>query len=251
MAKYVVGNLKKLTNIFTSIRQEMEANPEKTINLSWEFSYRSKTLAQLGYFFGGICEAIQKHFKEIYGEEYSKDIIKELLYAECGEKEEIITPNGTTLELTKRISRMNVEEMCLFIEKVLDFCEEYEIKLQPELRFLWIYNLNPKHIEEVEQTKYRDKDVSYLNYVRQQPCIICGEYHSEAHHLKDRELAGLGDKTPDYMAISLCAGCHRNLNGNDSHITTDKVIKYAGFLFKKLTPKQFCKLCYDRFINHR
>lgn len=249
MAKYVVANVKKLINIFTEIKQELEKHQDRTINLSWEFSFREKTLAQLGFFFSGIVGAIQKHFKEIYGEEYSKEIIKELLYVECSSKEELISPNGKTIEIMKRISMMSVQEMSEFIEKVIAFCEQYEIILQPELRFLWVNNLNPEYVAEVEQTKFRDKDESYLRYVRQQPCIVCGAYHSEAHHLKYRELAGLGAKTPDYMAVSLCSECHRNYMGSDSHITTEKVIRLAPYLFRKLSAKQFCKLCYERYLK--
>lgn len=251
MAKYVVANLKKLINIFSEIKTELEKNPEKTINLSWEFSFRPKTLAQLGFFFAGIVGAIQVHFKEIYGEEYSKEIIKELLYVECSNKEELISPNGKTITITKRISMMSVQEMSEFIEKVLIFCEQYEIPLQPELRFLWVNNLNPEYVDEVEHTKFREKDESYLRYVRSQPCIVCGAYHSEAHHLKDRELAGLGEKTPDYMAVSLCSECHRNYLGSDSHITTEKIKRLAPFLFRKLSTKQFCKMCYERYLKWR
>lgn len=251
MASYVVANLAKLTNIFTEIKEEMQKHPEKPINLKWEHTFREKTLAQLGFMFGGLVSAIQKHFNEIYGEEYSKDIIKELLYEECSSKEEIICPNGKTITITKRISRMSVEEMSLFIEQVIEFCEKYEIILQPELRFLWINNLEPRYIQEVEETKFREKDESYLRYIRTQPCLICGQYHSEAHHLKDLTLAGLGAKTPDYMAVSLCDRCHRNFDGHQGHISTEKIVKYAPFLFKKLTPKQFCKLSYERFIKHR
>lgn len=249
MAKYVIANIKKLINIFSEIKTELEKHPEKTINLSWEFSFRPKTLAQLGFFFSGIVGAIQKHFKEIYGEEYSKEIIKELLYVECSSKEELISPNGKVIEIMKRISMMSVQEMSEFIEKVIVFCEQYEIILQPELRFLWVNNLNPEYVAEVEQTKFRDKDESYLRYVRQQPCIVCGAYHSEVHHLKDRELAGLGAKTPDYMAVSLCSECHRNYMGSDSHITTEKIKRLVPFLFRKLSTKQFCKLCYERYLK--
>lgn len=247
--KYVVTNLRKLTNIFTEIKAELEANPEKSINLSWDFSFREKTKSQLGYFFGGIVEAIQKHFKEIYGEEYSKDIIKELLYVECSSKEELITPNGKTIEITKRISRMSVEEMSAFIEKVIEFCEQYEIILQPELRYLWINNLDRRYVDEVANTKFREKDENYLRHVRNQPCIICGNYHSEAHHLKESSLAGLGEKTPDYMAVSLCENCHRNYKGG--HISTEAIKRFAPNLFRKLTAKEFCKLSYERYLKKR
>ncbi len=250
--KYVVTNIKKLINIFSEIKTEIERNPDKPINLSWELSFREKTKAQLGFFFSGIVGAIQRYFNEMYGEEYSKDIIKELLYAECGSREDLISPNGNHITITKRISMMSVREMSQFIEKALDFCEQYEIVLQPELRYLWINNLNPEYIAEIEQTKYRERDENYLRHIRQQPCLICGAYQNiEAHHVKDTTLAGLGDKTPDYMAISLCPKCHRDYMGNQSHITTEQIKRLVPFIYRKLTPKQFGKLCYERFLQCR
>ena len=245
---YVVQNIAKLTNVFTEIRSEIEAG--HTINVSWEKTHRAKTYAQLGYFFGGLVKAISKHFEEYYGKEYEAEIIKEMLYSECSMIEDFVCPNGKILHQHKRISRMSVEEMSEFIEKVIDFCDEYGIVLQPELKYLWIKNLNPRLVEEVEQTKFPEKDPEYLSYVHTETCLICGKGGVEAHHAKTPELAGLGGKTPDYMAVPLCPRCHRYING-DGHISSEKILNLCKNFLNNLTIKQFCKLRYYRWLKHQ
>ena len=246
---YLITNTKKLENVFTEIKTLLESNPKKTLNLMYDFSHRPKTQAQLGFCFGGLISAIKKHFFEIYGKEYYTDTIKEMLYNECGNTEDLVCPNGKVIQIQTRISRMNVQEMCEFIEKVLNFCDEYGIVLQPELRYLWVHNLSPQYVEEVENTKFKDKDEDYLRYTRSQKCMICGKGNCESHHLKDLSITGLGDKTPDYMTISLCAEHHRNYNGG--HITTEIIKKECPFIFNHLTPKQFGKLQYKRYLEHK
>lgn len=248
MANYLVNNVSKLKNIFEEIKNLIRNNPKKTLNLTYTFSHRPKTQAQLGFFYGGILSSIRKHFFEIYGKEYHTDTIKEMLYNECGSTEDLVCPNGKVIQIQTRISRMNVQEMCEFIQKVLDFCDEYGIILQPELRFLWVHNLNPQIVEEVENTKFKEKDEDYLRYVRGQKCMICGKGNCESHHLKDLSITGLGDKTPDYMAISLCPNCHRNTNGG--HITTEIIKEKCPYIFNFLTVKQFVKLQYKRYLEH-
>ena len=245
---YIITNIKKLENVFLEIKSQLQNNPKKTLNLMYDFSHRPKTQAQLGFMFGGLVKAIKKHFFEIYGKEYHTDVIKEMLYNECGNVEDLVCPNGKIIQVQTRISRMDVQQMCEFIEKVLVFCDEYGIILQPELRYLWVQNLNPKIIEEVENTKFKNIDDDYLRYIRTQKCMICGKGNCEAHHLKDLSITGLGDKTPDYMAISLCPNCHRNYKGG--HITTDEIKKECPFIFNYLTPKQFGKLQYKRYLEH-
>lgn len=247
---YVVTNTKKLVNIFGEIRDELEKSNITSINLSWEKSSRPKTLSQLGYFFGGLVKAIKAHYFDLFGTEYDAELIKEMLYNECSQIEEFVCPNGTVLYQHKRISRMTIQEMSDFIEKVIDFCDEYEIVLQPELKYLWINNLNPRTVEEVEQTKFPERDEEYLRYVRKETCLVCGKGQVEAHHTKIPELAGLGDKTPDWCAIPLCPTCHRYFDG-DGHIGTDLIVKLCPFIFKQIGVKQFLKMRYHRWLKHQ
>lgn len=245
---YIVTNEKKLSNIFQEISSELKKGVQ-SINLSWEKSSRPKTLSQLGFFFGGLVKAINKYYFDNFGKEYEPDLIKEMLYNECSQIEEFVCPNGEVLYQHKRISRMTVQEMSDFIEKVIDFCDEYEIVLQPELRYLWVHNLNPKEVDEVEQTKFPEKDPEYLSAVHRETCLICGKSGVEAHHTKLPELAGLGDKTPDWCAIPLCSECHRYFDG-DGHIGTNKIISLCPFIFKHIKMKPFLKMRYKRWREH-
>lgn len=246
---YIITNEKKLENVFQEIKQALNTNSTKMINLSYDFFTRPKTKSQLGFFFGGLVKAINRHFFEIYGKKYDTEVIKEMLYNECGIKEELICPNGKIIQEHKRISRMSIQEMSEFIEKTIDFCDEYGIILQPELRYLWIYNLNPKTIEETKDLKFSERDSEYLNYVRKETCLICGKNNVEAHHVKLLEIGGLGNKTPDYMAIPLCDNCHRNMYGG--HINTETIINACPFIFEHIDIKTFCKLRYKRWLSHK
>lgn len=246
---YIITNESKLNNVFEEIKNELEKNNSVGINLTYEKNSKHKTYKQLKFYFGGLISAIKRHFIELYGKEYETDIIKEMLYNEVGITEELICPNGKVLQENKRISRMTVQEMSEFIEKTIDFCDEYGIVLQPELRYLWIYNLSPQIIEEARLQKFPEKDNEYLNFVRKETCLICGTSICEAHHVKLNDLAGLGQKTPDYMAVPLCDNCHRNMSGG--HIDTETIIKACPFIFQHIDIKAFCKLRYKRWLSHK
>lgn len=48
------------------------------------------------------------------------------------------------------------------------------------------------------------KSEKYLQFVRRQPCIICYELPSEAHHVRFSNNSGIGMKPADIWAIPLC-----------------------------------------------
>jgi len=49
----------------------------------------------------------------------------------------------------------------------------------------------------------------YLDWVREQPCMICGSAPSEPHHIKGvGHFSGTGMKAPDYLAMPLCRQHH-------------------------------------------
>lgn len=57
------------------------------------------------------------------------------------------------------------------------------------------------------------RDPNYLTYLRTLPCLICGIHRSESAHTGPH---GLSQKSCDYSAIPLCAGCHRT-NPDSNH----------------------------------
>jgi len=58
----------------------------------------------------------------------------------------------------------------------------------------------------------RWKSPKYLEYVRQQPCLICGAKQSQAHHHQTKNNHGTALKPGDYWCIPLCLGCHQMLH---------------------------------------
>lgn len=66
------------------------------------------------------------------------------------------------------------------------------------------------------QRQPRQRDSKYLDYIRAQPCCICGDDVSvEAAHLRTgslfdgKALTGLGEKTSDKWALPLCGRHHK------------------------------------------
>jgi len=52
----------------------------------------------------------------------------------------------------------------------------------------------------------------YLEFIRQQPCLIIGSVPSVAHHIRMNLSGGMGLKPSDYMAVPLHPHEHRSLH---------------------------------------
>lgn len=65
--------------------------------------------------------------------------------------------------------------------------------------------------------EHRCRDEKYLDWIRQQPCCICGDnVHVEAHHPRVGLLnadPGMAQKASDKWALPLCGRHHRELHG--------------------------------------
>lgn len=58
----------------------------------------------------------------------------------------------------------------------------------------------------------RWKNKKYLEWVRQQPCVICGR-QAEPHHVKGvGGLSGAGLKAPDWATMPLCHDHHMEMH---------------------------------------
>lgn len=68
----------------------------------------------------------------------------------------------------------------------------------------------------------REKDASYLDLIRELPCLCCGiEPCGEAAHVRMNNAAfgkrqAVGAKPDDKWSVPLCADCHRN-DSNSQH----------------------------------
>jgi hypothetical protein len=58
----------------------------------------------------------------------------------------------------------------------------------------------------------RRRDKAHLNFVREQPCLVCRQAPSDAHHLKFAQPRALGRKVSDEFTVPLCRAHHRDLH---------------------------------------
>lgn len=71
------------------------------------------------------------------------------------------------------------------------------------------------------------KSQSYIDWVRRQPCFVCGIEGGDAHHAIDIGLGGvMGGKAPDFVAVPLCRVHHDEVHRDaDMHDQRDMVIR--------------------------
>ena len=58
----------------------------------------------------------------------------------------------------------------------------------------------------------RRRSKSHLLFVREQPCLICKQTPSDAHHLKFAQPRALGRKVSDEFTVPLCRAHHQDLH---------------------------------------
>ena len=91
-----------------------------------------------------------------------------------------------------------------------------------------------------EPKRLRDKD--HLQFVRQQPCLICGRQPSDPHHLRFAQPRAIGLKVSDEFTVPLCRGHHRQLHqaGNEVAWWEDlevNALEIAKGLWEQTHPK--------------
>jgi hypothetical protein len=63
-----------------------------------------------------------------------------------------------------------------------------------------------------KETRIRNKE--HLQFVAQQPCLVCGRQPSHAHHIRFAQRRGLGEKVSDEFVVPLCSAHHDELHRN-------------------------------------
>jgi ERF superfamily len=58
----------------------------------------------------------------------------------------------------------------------------------------------------------RKRDKAHRDFVRSQPCVICGRRPSDAHHIRFGQPRALGRKVSDEFTVPLCRVHHRDLH---------------------------------------
>jgi len=67
-----------------------------------------------------------------------------------------------------------------------------------------------------EPRRVRDRD--HIRYIVKQPCLVCGRWPSDPHHLRFAQLCALGRKVSDQFTVPLCRTHHRQIHrcGNEA-----------------------------------
>jgi ERF superfamily protein len=90
-----------------------------------------------------------------------------------------------------------------------------------------------------EPRRYRDR--VHLEFVAAQPCLICGRWPSDPHHLRFAQKRALGRRVSDEFTVPLCRVHHRELHrSRDERAWWRRLgldsIKIAEMLWKKTRP---------------
>ena len=72
-----------------------------------------------------------------------------------------------------------------------------------------------KCIQLIREQKLSSK--KYLDYIRKQPCLVCGLQPCDPDHLEARGMGGAGTEKKDYSCVPLCRIHHseRHQAGNE------------------------------------
>lgn len=65
----------------------------------------------------------------------------------------------------------------------------------------------------------------HMGRVAQLPCVLCGQSPVEVHHIRAGEVAGAGQRGPDFLTIPVCTSCHRGpmgIHGNKAMLKITK-----------------------------
>jgi hypothetical protein len=72
----------------------------------------------------------------------------------------------------------------------------------------------------MRQRTPRERDDAHLKFIRQLPCLVCGDNTSvEAAHIRFTDISaaknnpGIGQKPSDYWTVPLCGRHHREQHG--------------------------------------
>mgnify|MGYP003627783575 FL=1 len=88
------------------------------------------------------------------------------------------------------------------------------------------------------------RDKNYLKFIRGLECVVCGNPHVEAAHLRMNTDGGMGMKPSDCWVLPLCSAHHRLQHhigeekfweGKDPHALCEDLYKVKGDIAKALS----------------
>lgn len=242
--KLTVNNPQILETVITDMRTALER--DKALNISYEKAHRPHTMAQVGFVFAALISQITAFFRDC-GFNVDEDDVRYKLYEDVSKIVPDMVVDNVLFrgkQRIKHVTEMDRETLSKFINGIFALVDQDPIysglKLTPDTYYNWAFHIDQEQIKWVRDQIYPERDADYLNYVREQPCLICGVQHrSEAHHLKDMSLCGMAQKAPDWAAIPLCHHCHMSV----AHGTGFK----EALAWIPLKLPDFTRICYSRY----
>lgn len=214
--KCTINNLPQLNRIVDDISKMIQDG--KFVNIDYGVASKPKTKNQMGFYFGALSAQLVDYLFDCGFNVSDKDV-RYYLYKKVSEFVPQMVSDCFLFGKDPRIKHLDEfdrELMSQFIDGVFQVLDQEPLfagaKLTPDTRYNYFFHLDPEEIKFADAQKFDQHDEKYLEHIRTQPCMICGIQHrSEAHHLKDMELCGMGQKAPDAFAIPLCHQCHMNV----------------------------------------
>lgn len=232
----------------------------KVYNISIEEVKKLKTHKQLRFFFGGVAKPLSEYYFSIgYGIDentpYDSEMTKLIIYKEIGLCKKIEIPSGGYIEKPFiTLSEMSVEQASKFISAVIHWVDtKTDCKLPPFVRYCWLLAVDENTIQRAKDYIFPNRDPSYLNFVRSQPCIYCGRIpieglRNEVHHVKGVDKRCPDIIPPDWCGVPACHNCHTGSIGIQ-YMPPDKLQKrIPTFDFNMY---MFLRLCYLRWREHK
>lgn len=241
-------NEEQLDKIFQKAYQDLKE--KKAVNISVEDYHKPTTMKQLGFWFSCIANAVKDFYFEKTKETWTTQCVQDLFYDAVSPRVIMKRLNGGVYEHPLHISEMDRGQMSEFIDNSLTMVEKAKcfegLVLHPSVRFCWVHNIQPEEIRQIERGKFPRKCPEYLEHIRKQCCLCCGQYGCEAHHIRESEEAGVARKANDWETISLCPDCHRMYHVKGQEWFREQI----GWILKYIDLDDFCAVCFNRWKNH-
>lgn len=246
--KVTCYNEEQLNKIFQKAYEDLAS--KKAVNITVEDYHKPTTSKQLGFWFACIAGAVKDFYYQKTKEVWTDQCVKDLFYQVLSPKVRMTKLNGDIYEHPLHISEMDREQMSEFIDNSLIMIERAHcfkgLVLHPSVRFCWVHNIKPEDIRQVDTRLFPRKSPEYLEYVRGQCCLCCGQFGCEAHHIRESEDAGVARKANDWETISLCPTCHRFYHTKGQEWFQNQI----HWILKYMSLEDFCAINYNRWKNH-
>lgn len=251
--KLTLWNLPAAQNAFVEIQNLIESG--KQVNLEYDVAKKPKTKAQMGFVWGALISQIRAYFEQS-GINLDEDDVMMLLYDKVAEilPEMVVDRTGIfklKRDYIKTLSKMDRELTSKFIDGIFTVIDTDPLfsglQLTADVRYNFVFHVTEDDLMAVSQMDLPERDPDYLDYVRTQPCILCGVQHrSEAHHAKVGQNIAVAMKTEDFRAIPLCHKCHLGIAHQEGNAELERRL---GFITSRFSLEQFTRLCYCRWKN--